>query len=335
MSTFVVRMLGRLLKGVGGGTPAPSGYPRTYDPPPDGPAVRRPKVFEPALIQFPRAFRVGEPEIHNAATLARWHVARRQVVDHLLRTVAASPWREHLVLRGSVLLKAWLGDVAREPGDIDWVVVPPTLSAKEPPGQNILDDLRASVREHRRSGEPLIDTDHTRVDSIWLYDRSPGLRASFRWRHDDLFGDVQMDLAFGDPLLLPPVETDVPTGGGGTVRLLAATKHQSLAWKLQWLDTDTHPQGKDLYDATLLAESIAGEAPLPMDVLTRSLASAAGGTPIPADFPARWQVDWPNFRLEYPDVPGTAAEWQARLTRALAPTFADNGKTDPAADERG
>ena len=28
----------------------------------------------------------------------------------------------------------------------------------------------------------------------------------------------------------------------------------ALAWKLLWLATDTYPQGKDLYDAVLLAE---------------------------------------------------------------------------------
>ena len=52
-----------------------------------------------------------------------WHRARRRVMDHLLRLVADSPWREGLVLRGSLVLTAWLGRVAREPGDIDFVVI--------------------------------------------------------------------------------------------------------------------------------------------------------------------------------------------------------------------
>jgi len=46
---------------------------------------------------------------------------------HLLRIATESPWQNHLVLRGSLLLKAWLGAAAREPGDMDWVVTPPTL----------------------------------------------------------------------------------------------------------------------------------------------------------------------------------------------------------------
>jgi len=37
-----------------------------------------------------------------------------------------------LILRGSVLLKTWLGTDAREPGDLDWVIVPATLNVTEP-----------------------------------------------------------------------------------------------------------------------------------------------------------------------------------------------------------
>ncbi|WP_309111613.1 hypothetical protein [Saccharothrix sp.] len=32
------------------------------------------------------------------------------------------------MLRGSVALRAWLGEVAREPGDLDFVVVPKTFA---------------------------------------------------------------------------------------------------------------------------------------------------------------------------------------------------------------
>ncbi|MFG2526860.1 hypothetical protein [Streptomyces sp. NPDC048516] len=35
----------------------------------------------------------------------------------------------------------------------------------------------------------------------------------------------------------------------------AAARALSLAWKVLWLVSDLHPEGKDLYDALLLAES--------------------------------------------------------------------------------
>ena len=36
----------------------------------------------------------------------------------------------------------------------------------------------------------------------------------------------------------------------------------------------------------------------------------------------RWDIDWENFQVEYPEVEGDARQWQQRLTDALAPTFA-------------
>lgn len=86
-----------------------------------------------------------------------------------------------------------------------------------------------------------------------------------------------------------------------------------------------HPQGKDLYDATLLAE----QTHLPLDLLYKVL--RAGGwqsqAELQPDFPLKWKVDWANFKLEYPGVKGKAEEWQPRLAHALAPTFATTDAT--------
>ncbi|MFJ5231163.1 nucleotidyl transferase AbiEii/AbiGii toxin family protein [Kitasatospora sp. NPDC088391] len=53
--------------------------------------------------------------------------ARRAVLDHLLALLAASPWSETLVLRGSMVMPAWVGPAAREPADLDFLVPPSTL----------------------------------------------------------------------------------------------------------------------------------------------------------------------------------------------------------------
>ncbi|MFD0361393.1 nucleotidyl transferase AbiEii/AbiGii toxin family protein [Nocardia sp. GCM10030253] len=52
--------------------------------------------------------------------------AHRRVLDHLLALIAGSEVGAGLVLRGSMTLQAWLGDRARPPGDLDWIV--PELS---------------------------------------------------------------------------------------------------------------------------------------------------------------------------------------------------------------
>ncbi|GAA3758620.1 hypothetical protein GCM10022225_50030 [Plantactinospora mayteni] len=50
--------------------------------------------------------------------------ARRAVLDHILALVAAASCGDVLVLRGSMTMRSWVGDRAREPGDLDWVVRP-------------------------------------------------------------------------------------------------------------------------------------------------------------------------------------------------------------------
>ncbi|MBZ3900541.1 MULTISPECIES: nucleotidyl transferase AbiEii/AbiGii toxin family protein [Streptomyces] len=61
--------------------------------------------------------RAGEP----------WRVAHRAVLDHLLHLVADSPLGADLVLRGSMVMPAWVGAGAREPADLDWIVPRPLL----------------------------------------------------------------------------------------------------------------------------------------------------------------------------------------------------------------
>lgn len=68
----------------------------------------------------------GEPAYEDPSLAPRWRAARRAVQDHLLRVIAESPWGDGLVLRGSVPLQAWVGAAAREPGDLDWIVLEPS-----------------------------------------------------------------------------------------------------------------------------------------------------------------------------------------------------------------
>jgi hypothetical protein len=138
-----------------------------------------------------------------------------------------------------------------------------------------------------------------------------------------------MDVAFGEKLCSDPVLTAIPTGWDEDILIWSASKELSLAWKLRWLETDIYPQGKDLYDATLLAE----QTYLPFDLLREVLESSEDWMStlkyIPnfawkSGFP--WQIepseiDWDNFKLEYPWVEGDAQFWIDRLSLALAPTF--------------
>jgi hypothetical protein len=88
---------------------APAGsedYPPTYRPLPAGDAVRQTAAFDPALKQYPNAYRAGEPAFADEGDDRRWRRARRAALEHALRVIARSRWAGHLVLRGSVTMAA-------------------------------------------------------------------------------------------------------------------------------------------------------------------------------------------------------------------------------------
>jgi hypothetical protein len=93
----------------------------------------------------------------------------------------------------------------------------------------------------------------------------------FVWQAEGLPpGHVQMDFVFGERLWTLPQAVEIPLLSGGSALVQAASQELSLAWKLVWLETDMYPQGKDLYDATLLAQ----QTPLRLDILKSALEAA-------------------------------------------------------------
>lgn len=278
-----------------------------------------PRIFDPALKHHSRAFRLGDPEFSDPDVARAWRAIRADVMHHVLSIAMEPPWESHLVLRGSFLLTAWLGSEARQPGDLDFVFRPQTAAMGDPSSRALLADLVTTVSDRARSAGVWIDATNVAIDDIWTYERAPGRRIAFPWKTEDsLSGVVQVDIVFGEQLWEEPVLVSIPHPSGGDTRTWAASPALSLAWKLLWLETDSYPQGKDLYDATLLAERVS----LRRDLLRHVLrANEPQGTKLKPDFPMRWNVDWANFRRECPWVEGEARDWQEKLTRSLAPVF--------------
>jgi hypothetical protein len=286
--------------------------------------AERPRVFDPALRQFGSALRPGDPVFDDAETARRWTTVRRRATDHVLRAIAESAWGDSLVLRGSRLLAAWAGDFAREPGDLDWVVDPPTRGSTDGWSEQMFTGLPIAVLTRPTPEGLWFFGGEVAQDEIWTYERSPGRRFVFPWQADGLPGGaVQVDVAFGQEMVEPSQRQLLPAADGGCVSVRVASPAQSLAWKLQWLTTDNYPQGKDLYDAVLLAERFR----LPVAVLERTLRLAGVTTMLTGTaehFVSQWgRVDWENFQAEVPWVDGERDAWEARLIRALGPTFAE------------
>ncbi|WP_308405285.1 nucleotidyl transferase AbiEii/AbiGii toxin family protein [Streptomyces sp. B93] len=344
---------------------------------------------------------------------ARWRAARRAVLDHLLRLLADSPLGETLVLRGSMVMPAWVGAAAREPADLDWIVPRPDLVPVDPlhphPHVAALDDVRqwpeaadgadryeifrhedldtrglravpppeglhwllepddletVPVREEllalvrrRPVAAPgvVLHPDGARDDPAWAYSEyslyysessgcgAPGLRVVIPWSAEGLpAGEARLDFARDERLPQAPVLTAIPAAdGSGPTPVRTASRELSLAWKLLWLHIDSasategRAQGKDLYDAVLLAESPGTRLPrrLLRTVFRREPAHpadrTAGNRPTADAGLSRLElirpsdVDWTAFRTEHPWVPGTAEDWLNRLRRALASAVQD------------
>lgn len=299
--------------------------PRTYLPAPEG--LDQPAVFDPALLQYPNAFRAGDPRFTDDREAAAWFRARRTALDLTLAAIAGTPLGAQLALRGSVLMATWCGEAAREPGDLDFVA--PEGWAFEGPEATDLFPQIAAAAERTAAAWPgalvTIDAAGAVTEDIWTYDRVPGHRLQLPWSAPGTAGGtVQIDVVYDEPLAEPAVTTTLnPLGDGPTSTLLTVTPGLSLAWKIMWLITDIHKQGKDLYDAVLLAERhplsrellhevfrLSGEWPYHREhILLEDVVQAAG------------YVEWNHFATEYPRFADAEREFAERLVRAVAPAF--------------
>ncbi|MDW6060331.1 nucleotidyl transferase AbiEii/AbiGii toxin family protein [Streptomyces sp. FXJ1.4098] len=224
-----------------------------------GEGVLQRPVFDPSMAHHARAMRAGEPQFEDAETGHRWYAARHRATDLVLAAIADSPWAEHLVLRGSVLLRAWYGEAAREPGDLDFVVVPDSWQLEDERTDRMIDGIAraADLRARRAAGPVRIDSRGAVSDEIWTYDRVPGRRLVIPWRATEDGvppGTVQLDFVFNEPLPAPAAPTSIPRRADPDgppqgspeppIRLNAATPELSLAWKILWLITDMHPRAR-------------------------------------------------------------------------------------------
>ncbi|MFI7008291.1 nucleotidyl transferase AbiEii/AbiGii toxin family protein [Streptomyces sp. NPDC050145] len=300
--------------------------PRTLLPAPEG--LTQPAVFDPALAQYPYAYRAGDPRFTDAGEATAWFRARRTALDLVLAAVARTPLGARLVLRGSVLMATWCGEDAREPGDLDFVA-PEGWAFEGPEAAGLFPQIAAAA-EAEAAAWPgslvWVDAAGAVTEDIWTYDRVPGHRLLLPWTAPGTAGGtVQIDVVYDEPLAEPAVRTALnPLGDGPPTTLLTVTPGLSLAWKIMWLMSDIHPQGKDLYDAVLLADL----GPVDFDVLRAAFVLSGDEAVLPG---GRWWLNeiyfgtdtgWEHFQGEYPQVTGTVDEYYARLAAALEPVIA-------------
>jgi hypothetical protein len=303
--------------------------PRYYDLPKtlrwvDAEGVAQEPVFDPSMKQHADAYRASDPRFTDPARGEAWRKARRRAMDLVLEAIAGSSWADSLVLRGSALMALWFGDDAREPGDLDFVVVPRDWRLEDGRTTRMFGRIAEAAQSlAERAGEGLrISASGAVSDDIWTYDRVPGRRLVLPWSVPGLpAGSLQLDFVFGEKLLEEPCLVELP--GGGVLQ--AATPELSLAWKVTWLVSDAYPQGKDLYDAVLLAERHALSQELLREALRQSEEwpnFTASGRLAREDLAGLLgYVLWADFVVDHPELPRAADEFTARLLDALEPAL--------------
>jgi hypothetical protein len=215
------------------------------------------KTFDPALLHFSRAFRLGAPSTQlTNAKRQEWFSLQEKFTNIVLQGLVASPLGASLVLRGSWLLRMWFGLEARVPNDLDFVA----LDGQTP------ESTVATIEEILRTNDACVAApfivDSIRVSDIWTYERALGRRVVIPWATDDLNGlngvngvnglngAVQIDVTFNEEV------PGVVERFSNESDLFVVNQEVSLAWKLKWLLSDMHPQGKDLFDAVLLSRNV-------------------------------------------------------------------------------
>lgn len=241
-------------------------------------------AFTPFNEHVSRALRPNDPEL-SFEDQKRWITARRRVMTHLVDLAVAGPRLDQLVLRGSLALKSCLGHEAREPGDVDWIIRPGTVGINDLRGKRLINDIVIDVITASTFDDIRIEYKEITRTDIWIYDDAPGHRVVIPWRCGDLpLAEIQMDFVFGESVLAPvslgEIKFEMSTG----TEVVMASMEESLAWKIRWLVEDERPNGKDLYDAVLLAERS-----VPSPDLLHSVLSHAG----------LWESEWTEDKLPF------------------------------------
>lgn len=159
---------------------------------------------------------------------------------------ATAPW----VLRGSIVIAAQCAG-ARVPGDIDYVL-PGDATTFDPAA------LAAAAQALCARPDPATDAATAlrveRTEVIWGETATPGLRVFLRGDAGEVRDHaLQVDLAVGDPMCVPPRRIAIP----GVGEVTACALETLFGWKLHGLAELGRGKwrAKDLYDLDVLWRS--------------------------------------------------------------------------------
>lgn len=231
-------------------------------------------------------------------------LAHQHALEGLLRRLAASAHAERWVLRGSFLTRVYCAPWPRMAADLD------VLDLDCFDHERTRDRLRAMAAGALGDGcayglEGLLD------EVIWAETSSPGVRFRIPAAVEDWRGEVQLDVAFHDPVSPPPRFLEIPTLAGA-VGLQVCSRETLIAWKIHGLfekGLGTF-RPKDLHDIALLIREVTLDEGALRGALQTSFASRSTSFAVTerlargAFGKSRWsQEKWRRFRAATPALP--------------------------------
>lgn len=254
----------------------------------------------------------------------REELARQHALEGLLRRLAASPHEDRWVLRGSFLTRFYCAPWPRSAADLDFLDLDPFDH------ERTRDRLREMLAVGVGDGCDF-DPEGVRDEPIWQETPFPGVRFQIPGGFAGWCGEVQIDVAFHDPVAPPPRRVALPTLTA-PVEILGCSRETLIAWKVHGLfekGLGTF-RPKDLHDLALLSRGVTLDPVALQEALevafrsrktpfawTERLARGVFGQ-------SRWsQEKWRRFRAATPSLPIPPIEEVVReVTSSLGPTLA-------------
>ena len=240
-------------------------------------------------------------------------VLTRYGVERFLYRLSRSPHSERFVLKGALLLMAWLGETLRPTRDAD------LLGFGDLPDDELAGILRDVCAVTVEPDAMVFLSDSVLVEQIRVEDVYGGRRATIAASLGKARLTVQVDVGIGDAVI-PPAEwmeypgmLDLPRA-----RLRVYPRESVIAEKLHAMVVLglRNSRMKDYFDLRALArEAAVGSVPLAAAI---AATFARRRTEVPAGIP-------PGLSDEFANDPASATQWRAFLARNRidGPAFAD------------
>jgi predicted nucleotidyltransferase component of viral defense system len=237
----------------------------------------------------------------------------RFTLERLLYRLSRSSHREQFVLKGAILFALWAPTLHRVTRDLD------LLGFGPPSPDRLAGIFRELCRLEVEADGVDFDARSLVCEDIRAQDEYAGIRVKLRAKLGKAVVPLQVDVGFGDAMLVAPEEITFPVMlGMAAPKLRAYSRETVIAEKLEAIAKlgMLNTRFKDYFDLHYLAQKFPFEG----DALAKSIAGtfARRSTAFPEGLPAGLT---PMFGTDLAKIRGWEAFWRKTGPKAAAPAL--------------